>query len=256
MSDIHWSVVLVRTEGPVNLGLIARLCGNMGLDDLRLVDPQCEPDQPDSRRFSVSSKPLLLAAPRHSKLDEAVADSDLVIGTSARPRGHRHGRVHSLSEIHGVIAERKAKRIALVFGNEAKGLDTEELSRCQILLSLETPGDHESYNLSHAVAIILYQLLAAKRPEEAIVAEGEAPADAQSLARLERYLLGTLDRFGYFRRTTKDRYAIKLRSMLLRLRLLPRDVQLLFGMLAQLNYKVHGDKGHHLIEEKDGEGLT
>src|SRR4051812_36758052 len=56
-------IVLVRTQGPVNLGMVARLCGNLSITDLRLVSPLCEIDCEDARKFSTWGKELLLSAP-------------------------------------------------------------------------------------------------------------------------------------------------------------------------------------------------
>ena len=58
------TVILVRTQGPINLGMVARICGNLGIEDLRLVSPLCEVNCEDSRKFSTHSKELLLAARR------------------------------------------------------------------------------------------------------------------------------------------------------------------------------------------------
>ena len=80
-------VVLVRTAGPVNLGLIARLCGNLGIDDLRLVTPECDCDGDDARRFANKARHRLQRAPRFTDLGAAVADCQQVLGSSARPRG-------------------------------------------------------------------------------------------------------------------------------------------------------------------------
>ncbi|MEK7412704.1 MAG: TrmH family RNA methyltransferase, partial [Planctomycetota bacterium] len=80
------TVVLVRTQGPINLGMVARICGNFGIDDLRLVAPRCEVNCDDSRKFSTHSRDLLLNAQVFPTLAAAVADCGMVVGTSARFR--------------------------------------------------------------------------------------------------------------------------------------------------------------------------
>ena len=42
------AVVLVEPAGPLNLGSVARLCANFGVDDLRLVAPRCDPADRDA----------------------------------------------------------------------------------------------------------------------------------------------------------------------------------------------------------------
>ncbi|MFW5845943.1 MAG: RNA methyltransferase, partial [Planctomycetota bacterium] len=154
-----WSVVLVRTQGPINLGMILRACANTGLQDLRLVQTLCAPDCDDARKFANHARDRLASLPLHPDLGSALHDRDLVIGTSGRPRDPAHGRALDLRELPALIRDRGAQRPALVFGNEADGLDDGELAHCQVYVHLPTPGDYPSYNLSHAVAICLFQLV-------------------------------------------------------------------------------------------------
>jgi tRNA/rRNA methyltransferase len=239
---IDLAVVLVRTEGPINLGLCARVCRNLGVAALRLVAPECPIDCDDSRRFANHAIGFLRACPVHADLAAAVADRELVVGTTARPRHYDHGQPLAPADLPALITARRALRVALVFGNETHGLSTEELRHCHACLRLPTPGDYPSYNLSHAVAIATFQAVgAAAAPPPATRAA--APLDQAGRERLFDYWLGTLDRFGYFRRTNRDRFAPKLRRLLQDLHLQHRDAELLYGMFAQFHRRCFGDNG-------------
>jgi len=234
-------VVLVRTSGPVNLGMVARLCGNFGITDLRLAAPITEIDCDDARKFSVTAKPLLLAAKVFPDLRSAVSDCGVVVGTSARLRDGMFGEPLLPAHLPAALAVRPSARWALVFGNESDGLTEEEMRCCQLFVRLRHFGDVFSYNLSHAVGILLYALsdYAAELPP--------APALPQAVTRAEidrfyRYWLHTLGRFGYFRRIAEDRFAPKLELLLSRLHLTDYDVQLLWSMLAQFNYHTFGNR--------------
>ena len=48
--------------------------------------------------------------------------------------------------------------VALVFGEEGKGLSHEDLERCDVLATLPTWEGYPIANLSHAVTIFLYEL--------------------------------------------------------------------------------------------------
>lgn len=233
-------VVLVRTQGPVNLGMVARLCGNLGVTDLRLVSPLCEVNCPETRMFSTHSKELILSAPIFPDLPSALAGCSLAIGTSARNRNDEYGEALSLPQVPGFLARRHAAKFALVFGNEADGLTDGELINCQGWLHLDTFGPNTSYNLSHAVAITLYQLATQGQTVEA---GGEPAASRESVAHLYRYWLNTLERFQYFRRTERDRFAPQLQRLFNRLDLSDHDVQVLWGMLAQFQLFAFGDRG-------------
>ena len=256
-------VVLVRTQGPVNLGMVARLCGNLGVTDLRLVAPQCEINCPETRMFSTHSKELILNAPVFPDLPAALHDCSLAIGTSARNRNPDYGERLGLTQVPDFLVRRHAAKFALVFGNEADGLTDGELINCQGWLHLDTYGPNTSYNLSHAVAITLYHLAAlvdgradanlpsgnngAAKPttrHNLEPSETKLPAASrEAVASLFEYWLETLARFQYFRRTERERFAPNLQRLFNRFDLAEHDVQMLRGMLAQFHLFAFGDRG-------------
>ncbi|MEO1172966.1 MAG: TrmH family RNA methyltransferase, partial [Myxococcota bacterium] len=190
-------------------------------------------DQPDARKFANHAKEALLAAPHFESVRAAVHDCDWVIGTSGNRR--QRGLIQPLGPEN--LAERTGgmRRVGLVFGNEAAGLDNDELRDCQAILHLPTFSDYTSYNLSHAVAISVFALRAAnstRSTEFDPLPEMESPATQGELSELADSWLRVLERFGYFRRTHRDRFAPKLRAMLGRLRPARHDTGLIRGMLA------------------------
>ncbi len=234
-------VVLVRTQGPVNLGMIARLCGNLGVTDLRLVAPLCAVDCPEARMFSTHSRELLLTARIYPDLAAATTDCGAVIGTSGDFRVSGLGASLRGDQVPAWLAERPAARWALVFGNEADGLDNAELQACHAYVHLDTFGHNPSFNLSNAVAIALYVIATASVPP----APAEAPPVAASraeVANLYEYWLATLERFGYFRRTEHARFAPLFSRFLMRLHLSSHDLNVLRGMLAQFHLHTFGDR--------------
>jgi TrmH family RNA methyltransferase len=233
-------VVLCRTQGPVNLGMVARLCTNLAVTDLRLVAPQCVVNCSETRKFSTHGKSLILNAPIFPDLASAVQDCGLVVGSSARFRSQQYGTPLALPQAAELIRERKPAKWALVFGCESDGLNDEEMQRCQAYMHLDTFGENSSYNLSHAVGIALYGLATSGATYEA---PEDAPADRRMVDHLFRYWMGTLDRFRYFRRTDHERFEPQLRRLFNRLDLSTHDVQMLWGMLAQFQYHAFGDRG-------------
>jgi len=203
---------------------------NLGVPELRIVDPVCQINTSESRKFAHHARPILLGAKVYGTLPDAVADRGLVVGVSARRR--LRGRMPSWtpalarSEIGA-----SAGSLALVFGNELNGLSNEELECCHACIRLSTPGDYPSYNLSHAIAITLYELCADRSERSS----GHLPlASQRDLQRLLDVWLDTLDEIGYFRRTSRQRYAPKLRRMLGRWRMALGDVNALSGMMGQI----------------------
>ncbi len=257
-------VVLVRTQGPVNLGMVARLCGNLGVTDLRLVAPQCDVNSAESRMFATHSRDFILSAPIYPDLPSALHGCSLAIGTSARNRVPDYGERLSLPQVPEFLVRRHAGRFAMVFGNEADGLTDAELIHCQGWLHIDTFGPNTSYNLSHAVAITLHHLatqvdqravanapsgsnaLAARVTTRHNITQSEyrpPSANRESVALLFNYWLETLDRFQYFRRTDRARFAPQLQRLFNRVDLSDHDVQMFRGMLAQFHLFAYGDRG-------------
>jgi tRNA C32,U32 (ribose-2'-O)-methylase TrmJ len=89
-------------------------------------------------------------------LEEALADVARAVGFSARVRGGRKRRDWraAASEL-AELGDDAAERLALVFGNEATGLTSEETDRCHELVHVRTSAEHTSLNLAMAVSIAL-----------------------------------------------------------------------------------------------------
>jgi tRNA/rRNA methyltransferase len=224
------ALVLVRTEGAINLGQIARLCGNLGFTDLRLVSPRCDPAGEEARTFATKhGQPLLARATTHPALAAAVADCGLVVGTSGEFRRSALGEPLHAQEVPALLARRPAQRWALVFGAETDGLSDEELALCQACVHLDTFGGNRSYNLAAAVAIAGHLIAAAGAQPAAPMPTAAARAEIDAL---ERHCLATLRRFGYPRARDAARFAPHLRRFLGRLHLAPEDVRALRGMLS------------------------
>lgn len=233
-------IVLVRTQGPINLGMVARLCTNFGVSDLRFCAPQCGVDVPEARMFSTHGREILLTAPVFPDLSSAVADCGLVIGSSARLRDGELGSSLAPHQVPEYLVNRPAERWALVFGNEADGLTSEELRCCQAWVHLDTWGDNQSYNLANAVAMTLYSIAS-----HGVAHPGEAPpaATRAHVESLHGFWMTTLERFHYFRRAERERFGPQLSRFLGRQHLTVWDVQMLRGMLAQFHWFAFGDRG-------------
>lgn len=149
-------VVLVEPSLPENVGAVARVIGNLGDGELRLVNP-CDHLSPEARRLATHSTAVLRRAHVFSSLSDALADRQFVIGTSARKR-ERHARPLPLPEVATVLPGSGA-RLAVVFGRESSGLTNEELTLCHACVHVPTRGRSASLNLSHAAAVVLYELI-------------------------------------------------------------------------------------------------
>lgn len=233
MTEQFITVVLCRTEGPINLGNICRLCANLGITDLRLVAPVCALDSAQSRMFAHHAQGLLQTCRVYAQLATAVADCDWVLATTAQHRRDSLDRF-DLAQVPAALQTRRPKQLAVVFGAESNGLSSEELRVCDAAVALQTPGPYPSYNLSHAAAITLYALCVHPHADQRSPPQAQGPATHAQIERLFSYWVETLQEAGYFRRASAARFAPKLRRLLGRWNMRPHDVHTVFGMLAHL----------------------
>ena len=81
----HIKIVLVETSHPGNIGAVARAMKNMAMSNLALVNPKHFPSAEATARAS-GADDILAKAAIYTNLPDAVADCQLVFGTSARTR--------------------------------------------------------------------------------------------------------------------------------------------------------------------------
>lgn len=147
-------VVLVQHQVPGNLGFVARLVENFGVADWVRVGGTGWRGTEAERTGSMALGALerLRAV---GSLAEAAEGSTHLIGLTAR--AGRHRQPAPLPTLGELLADwGPGARVGLVFGREDRGLETEEAEACAALLTIPTAG-FSSLNLSHAVAVVLYE---------------------------------------------------------------------------------------------------
>lgn len=219
-------VVLVRTEGPLNLGSVARLCGNFGCA-LRLVDVRADAASREALMMAHPSEAVLTGAARFATLEEALTDVELAVGTSSKIAQARDGPPLTVERAR-LLWPAAGARVALVFGNERLGLKLDEAAACHRTVRLLTTGSEPSLNLSHAVAVVLEVFALAALDDEPTRA---APGDREHL--LVEWL-AALEHAGYFRVQTPAEFAPRMREIVDKMDVSARDVELLRGMLRVL----------------------
>jgi tRNA/rRNA methyltransferase len=148
------SVTLVEPQGPVNVGHVARLVRNFGVEKLYLVKPKVD--------MSVAA---VYASHASDVLDDAIVttfakvrkENDLLVGTSAiRARGGSNVARRGVSpgRLHDLLSS--AKNSSLVFGRDTTGLTKEEIGACDVMTTIETSARYRALNIANAAAIVLY----------------------------------------------------------------------------------------------------
>ena len=83
-SNYSLSIVLIGVSHPGNLGAVCRAMLNYGFVQLRLVQPQCDPNDIEARNRAKHAGRVLDQCTVHHTLEEATSDASLVIGTSGK----------------------------------------------------------------------------------------------------------------------------------------------------------------------------
>lgn len=153
-------IILIETSHSGNIGSSARAMKTMGLTKLRLVAPKCDIDD-QAIALSAGAEDVLKQVEIFSCFDDAIADCDLVVGTSARLR-HLQNTLIAPKEcgerVMAYLSQNPEAKIAVVFGRERVGLTNEELLKCRYHLYVPTNPEYGSLNLAMAVQLACYEL--------------------------------------------------------------------------------------------------
>jgi tRNA/rRNA methyltransferase len=249
--------VLVRPRGGLNVGSVARVVKNLAGGDLCIVGG--EHDAAQAKLLAVHAEDVLSACREVATVEAALAGASIVVGTTARSGAYRE-RTRDVRELAPEIARAcvAAERNgglppALVFGPEDTGLTNDDIAHCHELVYVPTGPQYSSLNLSHAVAIVLYEVLRARvgivdRAEERLRAR--EVADAASLKDALTDLERGLRAIGFFEDATAAHMMQSIRAMFGRARMDERDVRILRGIAAQIDW--FADGGHHVLAAKRG----
>jgi tRNA/rRNA methyltransferase len=228
-------VILVEPKNEENIGAVARVTKNFGFSNLYLVNPAAI----GKKAFLVASHAydLLNAAPIVDSVDEAIECSALVAGTTSQPgvSVNRHMRMPFFSpyELKSKI-EGKSGILSLLFGREDQGLLNEELMRCDFIVCIPTSSEYPVMNLSHAVAVVLYEL----RDVGGDFGE-TALATVEDKERLFAHVRTFLDEIEY-REYKREKTMLMLRRILGRAELTQREVRTLHGIVSKAEWKMEG----------------
>ncbi len=150
-------IVLVGTSHSGNIGSAARAMKVMGLTNMVLVAPQCEVDE-QTLSLASGAGDVALNAQVFESVEQAVADCELVIGTSARSRSLDWPYLESRKCGEVAVASAQKGKVAIVFGRERTGLTNSELQLCQYHLGIPANSEYSSLNLAMAVQIVSYEV--------------------------------------------------------------------------------------------------
>jgi len=211
---------------------------NFGLSELRLVNPR--DGWPQDRAWASASGANwpLDEARVFGRVEDAVADLQLVYATTARPR-ELHLPVLTPRQAAGelVRAAGEGLRLGLLFGGERAGLETADIALCQAVVTIPIDPRFRSLNLAQAVAVNAYEWRTTQTdaPPPAF-REAAPPADGAAMLGLYEHLERELDAAGFFHPPEKTPSMIQnLRAALSRGRWTDQEVRTFRGVVTALS---------------------
>lgn len=189
------AIILVGPQMGENIGAAARVMGNFGLSDLRIVAPRDGWPNPAAETMSAGAFESGVVTPTvYETLDEAVSELHFLLATTARQRGMEKP-VHSTRT--GVDALMKAAgKTGVLFGAEKSGLPNDAVVMCDAILTYPVNREFASLNLAQAVGVFAHAFADAEATEE--VTGVDMPADRKELLGMMEHFEDELDRAGFF----------------------------------------------------------
>ncbi len=251
-------VVLVRPQLAQNIGAVARVMLNFGLQTLRLVAPRDGWPNPDAWAMASGADRVLEAARVYPDVAGAVGDCSAIFATTARPRELALPTLTPWEAMSEAVALSAAgARIAFLFGPERSGLTNDDLAPARAIVTVPVNPAFPSLNLAQAVAVLVYEwakqsdgALGLRTSAELMPAPGDEklvaarlaqasreiiPAPAEDRARFLDRLETLLEARGFFRPPERAPVMKRnLRTMFARFAPTSAELQTLYGVVRHL----------------------
>jgi tRNA/rRNA methyltransferase len=238
------TIVLVRPQLAVNIGMCARAMANFGLSDLRLVAPRegwptRDPVYREASYAAAAGAAFLLdSAKLYETAREAIADLSFVYAATARERGQMKPVITPAAALPQTVARIAAgERHGVMFGPERTGLDNDDVALADSILTFPVNPAYASLNLAQAVLLTGYEWFRAAHGDAIPFdnSERSPPATREMTLSFFDFLERELDERQFFRpETKKPLMARNLRNMFHRMGLTEQDVRTLRGMVVRL----------------------
>jgi len=176
-------------------------------------------------------------------LENAIFDCDLVLASCGRIDVSKDSFFESSEDIFNwTISFKKIKNLAIIFGREDSGLTNDELLLANKTFNIPTSQNNPSLNLSHAVSIVLYELNKSSKKkinkELEVFNLASSKQIHDSFVEIEEMLLGD----GYLLKHTSKVKISKFKNFILRANTSKHEINVLRGIVHQINWFLNNSK--------------
>lgn len=236
-------IVLVETEGPENLGSIARAMMNMDCHDLVLVKPHCEPTHPRALNYAIHAHSILKNSKIALTLEEALNGSDLSVAVTRRV-GQWRKQDHNLREFAQYSLSYLNKRVDLVFGREKSGLSNEEINLCDLVCSIPSSPEFPSINLAQSVMLVCYELYQSRLFKESSEVQTVQAVERDDFNEMMDQIITSLDEMEFFKRVPEWRLKNFIKKILLKAELDKYDTMVVRNLFQRIQGVIKRHKKH------------
>ena len=233
------TVVLHKVQDPVNIAGTVRVMKNMGLSDLRLVQPVAY-DPWRIEGVAHGTRDLVERIRHFDTLESALADCVQVAAFGAKRRAHRWPITTPREMAPRFLAAAEEGRVALLFGQEDHGLPNEAIDLGQVMVTIPTT-EHASLNIAQAVLVAAYELHLAAGDATRTIARHKHHAALPKHEEWER-ALGDIDRslaaIAFYRTRNPEHIMRSVRSLLNRAGPDSRELTLVRAMAIEVLRKI------------------
>ena len=227
-------IVFVECETPGNIGFLARTMANFGLKNLVLINPPTL--TPEAYYQATHGKYIVENALVYPSLDEFYRSKRIdfkIASTGVAGGSYNLSRIpirpEQLSESININ-----NKIAILFGREGDGLTNKEIENCDLCVSIPTDPTYPILNISHAAAIIFYELFKNKHEYAVEGLEESTLLEKEYLIKDMEELIGKLDIPNH-----KKRNGLKtFKNIINRAFITGREAHTLKGILRRLKNKM------------------
>lgn len=243
------AIILSHPQMGENIGAAARAMANFGLTDLRLVAPRAGWPNAKAIAMAAGAANVVESARVFPGVAEALGDLNYILATTARERGIAREVLTPPEAARRLrAAASRGEKTGILFGNERAGLDNDEISLCDAVITIPT-ADFASVNLAQAVLIASYEwfrigdLTPCARLERGPLQRKPTRTElVETFEHLERELLAS----GFLYPPDKVGGMVRaIRATLHRARLTYQETQTLRGMIVALT------KGKHRVRKEE-----
>jgi tRNA/rRNA methyltransferase len=236
--DPQPAFVLVRPQMGENVGAAARAMWNFGLHRMRLVEPRDGWPNPRAVALASGAGRVLDAVQTYGTTAEAIGDCHFTYATTARPRDLTKTVMTPDAAMADAAARvARGERVAVLFGPERTGMENDDISRANVIVTVPVNPEFPSLNLGQCVLLMSYEWRRASdtTPPVQDVMAGTEWASGIEVEKLAEHYEERLEEAGFFFPDHKAAaMKMSLRNLWSRMALTTQDVQTLHGVMRQM----------------------